>query len=50
MEFLNSMLIFFNSILNIKIFDNITLLEILIYLLFVASVTHFLKVAIKGKN
>ena len=50
MELLNSMILFFNNILNIKIFDNITLLELLLYLLFVGIIINFLKIAVKGKK
>lgn len=48
MEILQSFIIFLNNILNLKIFDNITILEILIYILFVGAIITIIKIATKG--
>ena len=50
MEILQSFIIFLNNILNLKIFDNITILEILIYVLFVSAVITIIKIATKGSK
>lgn len=50
MDFLDSFILFFTNIANFKIFDNVTILELLIYFVFVSSIIKILKIAIKGKN
>lgn len=50
MEILNSFINFLNNIMNIKIFDNISLLEILIYIFFISTIIGIIKVATKGSK
>ena len=50
MALINQFIYFVNGILSINITDNITILDIFIYLILTASVIKFLKIAVKGNN
>lgn len=50
MEILQKFIIFINYILEIKIINNITILDILIYMILITAVTKFIKIGTKGKN
>lgn len=51
MEFLNYFVTFLENILNLKIgLDNIILLDIIIYLLFISAVITFISISVKGKK
>lgn len=51
MEILQNFTIFIENILNMKIgLNNITILDLLIYLFFISSVITFIKISVKGKK
>lgn len=47
MALIDNFVYFINGILAMKIIDNITLLDILVYLLFIGSILGFIKIAVK---
>lgn len=49
-ELLNSFILFFNNIISYKIIDNITILDIVIYITIFSSIFSFLLVAVKGRS
>lgn len=50
MELLNNLIIFINYILDFKVFENVTILELLIYFLLVTSVISFISIGIKRRK
>lgn len=50
MELVEQLIIFSNSILSLKIHDNITVLDLIIYVLLASAVIGFIKIAVKGQK
>lgn len=50
MEILQRFIQFSNNILSFKIFENVTILELFIYIIFINAIISIIKIATKGKN
>lgn len=50
MELINHFVYFINGILSMNIINNITLLDIIVYMLFIGSIIGFIKIAVKTTN
>lgn len=50
LDILNSFLYFVNYIFSFKIYDSITILDLIIFTLFLSIIFSFLYITIKGRN
>lgn len=50
LELLNSFILFFNNIISYKIIDNITILDIVIYVAIISAILSFIYIAVKGRS
>ena len=50
LELLNSFILFFNNIISYKIIDNISILDIILYITILSGILSFIYVAVKGRS
>lgn len=49
-ELLNSFILFFNNIISFKIIDNISILDIILYVTILSGILSFIYIAVKGRS